>query len=365
MIKTKKVTIFAILILAIINSVIVVSHPQPEEIIDYKHQASVDEIKFKVNKTVKIGLIDSGLFTSNKIVQKSMWKNNLETINGIDDDNNGFIDDINGWDFVEHDNNITDYSTDHGTNALLIINDINPNTINSIALEGDYIWCGTNGGVVRWDRSDGSYVVYNRGNGPVSNFVTSCAVDSNGIKWFSYGGHFPNPGKGVTKYDGVTWTNYTSTNSGLSGDDIFCITVDRNNTKWFGSDDGRISWFNDETWFTSPDSIAPITNKVSAIAVDNENIKWFFKGSETNINNRQEFNNYLSKICNDVYADTPVFQNEMVNKTKISATISFARKSLMERMLTNYSEFDFGYETDKFPADKSRSEEHTSELQSH
>jgi hypothetical protein len=92
---------------------------------------------------------------------------------------------------------------------------------------------------------------------------------------------------------------------------------------------------------------------IDSLYSENENIKWFFKGSEININSRKKFNSILSQICDNVYPNTPVFQNEMVNKTKISSTISFARKSLLERILTNYSESDFGYETDKFPPDKS------------
>lgn len=47
-----------------------------------------------------IGIIDQGIDTDHPDLQDNIWVNPDEIAsNGIDDDNNGFVDDINGWDF--------------------------------------------------------------------------------------------------------------------------------------------------------------------------------------------------------------------------------------------------------------------------
>ena len=45
---------------------------------------------------------------------------NDDPINGVDDDNNGFVDDLYGWDFVQNDNGIEDVFG-HGTEVSGII----------------------------------------------------------------------------------------------------------------------------------------------------------------------------------------------------------------------------------------------------
>ena len=50
-----------------------------------------------------------------------MWQNNREIDgNQIDDDNNGYIDDMLGWDFTQNDNKPMD-ETGHGTHVAGII----------------------------------------------------------------------------------------------------------------------------------------------------------------------------------------------------------------------------------------------------
>lgn len=67
-----------------------------------------------------IAVPDSGLNMSHPDIVSQLWLNTPEIINGIDDDSNGFIDDINGWDWVNSDNDPTD-DHGHGTNVIGII----------------------------------------------------------------------------------------------------------------------------------------------------------------------------------------------------------------------------------------------------
>ncbi|MDB5009519.1 MAG: hypothetical protein JWQ06_308 [Mucilaginibacter sp.] len=58
-------------------------------------------VKGKKSKTVLIATIDSGIDTAQKDLKSILWVNTKEIPgNGIDDDHNGYVDDIHGWDFL-------------------------------------------------------------------------------------------------------------------------------------------------------------------------------------------------------------------------------------------------------------------------
>jgi len=58
-------------------------------------------LKGKMYKSVLVAVIDSGIDEEHEDLQSVMWKNPGEIAgNGIDDDKNGYIDDIYGWNFI-------------------------------------------------------------------------------------------------------------------------------------------------------------------------------------------------------------------------------------------------------------------------
>jgi cell wall-associated protease len=58
-------------------------------------------VKGKKSKTVVIATIDSGIDTAQADLKPVLWTNTKEIPgNGIDDDKNGYIDDIHGWNFL-------------------------------------------------------------------------------------------------------------------------------------------------------------------------------------------------------------------------------------------------------------------------
>jgi len=66
---------------------------------------------------VTVGVIDSGLTVAHEDIAPNLWTNPAEIAgNATDDDGNGLVDDVNGWDFVEGDNTPDDASG-HGTHV--------------------------------------------------------------------------------------------------------------------------------------------------------------------------------------------------------------------------------------------------------
>jgi thermitase len=74
------------------------------------------------NSQVVVAVIDTGLDISHSSIKNSLWINKLEKNGrpGVDDDRNGFIDDIHGWDFVTRSGKIID-KHGHGTHIAGII----------------------------------------------------------------------------------------------------------------------------------------------------------------------------------------------------------------------------------------------------
>lgn len=73
------------------------------------------------DSNVIVGVIDTGTKLDHPEFSGRLWINSMEIPNnGVDDDGNGYIDDLNGWNFVSSSNNPTD-DNGHGSNVAGII----------------------------------------------------------------------------------------------------------------------------------------------------------------------------------------------------------------------------------------------------
>lgn len=60
--------------------------------------------------TSTIGILDNQIDFTHYKLSKHLWKNQTEILNGIDDDANGFVDDVNGWSFINSSNQLFNFS---------------------------------------------------------------------------------------------------------------------------------------------------------------------------------------------------------------------------------------------------------------
>jgi subtilisin family serine protease len=70
------------------------------------------------SKTVHVGVIDEGAMYNHTDLAGQIWTNPYDPVDGIDNDGNGYKDDIHGWDFDRNDNSTFDGADDdHGTHV--------------------------------------------------------------------------------------------------------------------------------------------------------------------------------------------------------------------------------------------------------
>ncbi|MCO5296648.1 MAG: S8 family serine peptidase [Fimbriimonadaceae bacterium] len=67
-----------------------------------------------------VAIIDTGIQYTHHNLNDKIWSNPGEIVDGLDNDNNGYVDDIRGWDFSEGDNDPMDLNG-HGTHVAGIV----------------------------------------------------------------------------------------------------------------------------------------------------------------------------------------------------------------------------------------------------
>ena len=68
------------------------------------------------SNAVVVAVVDSGADVTHPDLDANIWTNSGEVANGLDDDANGLVDDLKGWDFASGDANVND-TNGHGTHV--------------------------------------------------------------------------------------------------------------------------------------------------------------------------------------------------------------------------------------------------------
>jgi subtilisin family serine protease len=70
------------------------------------------------SNTVYVGIIDTGIQITHPDLAANVWTNPFDPVDGVDNDGNGYVDDINGWEHKYNDNSVYNGLEDtHGTHV--------------------------------------------------------------------------------------------------------------------------------------------------------------------------------------------------------------------------------------------------------
>jgi Two component regulator propeller len=103
------------------------------------------------------------------------------------------------------------------------------------------------------------------------NLINCLASDSFGNLWVGSG---MGNGRGLSKFDGKTWTNYNTFNSGIPTNSVRVLATDHLGGVWIGSTVG-LTFFNGANWITYNTLNSGLLNdRVTAIAIEAQGTIW-------------------------------------------------------------------------------------------
>jgi subtilisin family serine protease len=80
------------------------------------------------SRSVYVGVVDEGMAFAHPDLAANAWTNPFDPVDGVDNDHNGYVDDIHGWDFLNGDNSVYDGpDDDHGTHVAGTIGGVGGN----------------------------------------------------------------------------------------------------------------------------------------------------------------------------------------------------------------------------------------------
>jgi ligand-binding sensor domain-containing protein len=131
------------------------------------------------------------------------------------------------------------------------------------------------------------------------NYVRAIAIDGQGNKWI--GVYYDSAsrryiGEGLVKFDGVNWTVYNTSNSGLPDNDVNAIAIDGQGNKWIGTDRG-LAKFDGVNWtvYDTGQFCSALSERVRAIAIDRQgNSIWV--GTQTYISGGFDVKDVLQSL---------------------------------------------------------------------
>lgn len=152
------------------------------------------------------------------------------------------------------------------------VNYTNGEFVRAIVQEGNDLWIGTTGGLVKLDPLTGNKTYFEKSTSDLpDNYINAIVVDNAGNKWIA------TKQAGLVKFDNTVWTAYYPMGISLPHDEITSLCY-HNNTLWIGTFSSGFASFDGQNWVfynTSTIQGAPSQiNNVSSINVEQGGKIW-------------------------------------------------------------------------------------------
>ena len=91
----------------------------------------------------------------------------------------------------------------------------------------------------------------------------------------------------------------------------------------------------------------------SLFSGDREKVRWYHAGEEQRqVKDVRSFNRLLSRVVETAYGQAPIFQNELINREKVSPSAATARKNLFDHICDDWDKPELGFDGTEFPPDR-------------
>lgn len=145
------------------------------------------------------------------------------------------------------------------------------------------VWVGSQDehGTVLYKFDGATWTTFNSGNSEIPATYggtmwgnQEITMDKNGTLWIGTWDNGYEHAGGLVSFDGSHWNTWSSSNSGLPSDNVYCVAIDQAGNKWVGTTKGMAK-FDGKNWtvYNENNSGLPM-NEVTAIAIDSHGNKW-------------------------------------------------------------------------------------------
>ncbi len=166
------------------------------------------------------------------------------------------------------------------------------------------IWIGSDFGINVWNDPGPFFTAHTTSNGLQSNQVKSIDVDGNSTDDIWIGTNM-----GVSHFDGINWSSYSSPNLHWSG--VSATAFDSNGEKWFASPLGGITHFDGIAFTTYDTSNGLLSQNVTDLIIDSQDNKWI--GTGAGISVLDASNNSFTHYTQMYLLDPPDTLNPVVD----------------------------------------------------
>lgn len=147
--------------------------------------------------------------------------------------------------------------------------------VTSLAINGNDVWAGTDGGLMHVDVPTGERTFFNKCNsGLPYNVIQALAVDMTGVLWI--GTDF-----GLSRFDGVSWSMFDTTNSALDDNEVTMIATGPNGEVWLrkSANADVLQRFDGGVWHSWSVGIDSLPTVVEDMACDASGRLWMAAGN--------------------------------------------------------------------------------------